>query len=244
MPHDSTELAARFEKPLLAAAVLTIPVTIVQLLPPADPWRTIADVLNWVIWLAFLAEAVVMLVVVPSRRRWVGSHPLEIAIIIFTPPFVTSVVQSVRVLRLLRLARLLRLQPLVQRLFTAEGLGYAALLAVLVLLGGGAAFASAEGVSLGNGLYWAVATMTTSGSGNVVAHTPEAKGVGVVLVLVGVGFAPLLIGAVARQFVSAATDRELKEVELQEADLLAEVQAIAARLENIQRHLERGKSSG
>ena len=60
-------IADRFERPLLVAAVLTIPVTILQLLPPADPWRTIADVLNWTIWLTFLAEVVLMLAVVPKK---------------------------------------------------------------------------------------------------------------------------------------------------------------------------------
>lgn len=240
----STRLAERFEKPLLVAAVLTIPVTIVQLLPPSDPWRTIADVINWGIWLAFLAEVIAMLAVVPSRWRWIREHPLEIAIVLLTPPFLTSVVQSVRVLRLLRLARLLRLGPLLRTMFSAEGLKYAALLALLTLLGGGAAFASVENVSLGNGLYWALATMTTSGSGDIVAHTTEAKVIGVILVLVGVGFAPLLIGAAAQQFIGLRNADELAQVEVEEADLLAEVRAIAARLEKIEDHLERRRDSG
>ena len=64
MDERSERIADRFERPLLVAAVLTIPVTILQLLPPADPWRTIADVLNWTIWLTFLAEVVLMLAVV------------------------------------------------------------------------------------------------------------------------------------------------------------------------------------
>lgn len=244
MSDRSTNLASRFEKPLLVAAVLTIPVTIVQLLPPSDPWRTIADVLNWGIWLAFLAEVVAMLAVVPARWRWARDHPLEIAIVVLTPPFLSSVVQSVRVLRLLRLARLLRLGPLVRTLFSVEGLKYAALLALLTLLGGGAAFASVENVSLGNGLYWAIATMTTSGSGNIVAHTTEGKILGVILVLVGVGFPPLLIGVAAQQFIAPKDARELAKVEMEEADLVAEVREIAARLEKIQGHLERRFDSG
>ena len=66
MSERGARIAGRFERPLLVAAVLTIPVTILQVLPPADPWRTIADVLNWAIWLAFLAEVLVTLAVVPS----------------------------------------------------------------------------------------------------------------------------------------------------------------------------------
>ena len=57
MDERSERIAKRFDRPLLIAAVLTIPVTILQLLPADDPWLTIADVLNWTIWLLFLAES-------------------------------------------------------------------------------------------------------------------------------------------------------------------------------------------
>src|SRR5947209_5888494 len=87
------QVAKRFERPLLVAAVLTIPVTILQLLPAGDPWRTIADALNWGIWVAFLAEVVVMLRIVPAKTRWLRDHPLEVAIVVLTPPFLTSIVQ-------------------------------------------------------------------------------------------------------------------------------------------------------
>jgi hypothetical protein len=46
MDERSERVAKRFERPLLVAAVLTIPVTILQLLPTGDPWREIADVLE------------------------------------------------------------------------------------------------------------------------------------------------------------------------------------------------------
>ena len=175
MDERSDRIAGRFERPLLVAAVLTIPVAIVQLLPPHDPWRAFADVLSWVIWLAFLAEVVVMLSVVPSTRRWLREHPLEIAIVILTPPLLTSIVQSIRVLRILRLLRLLRLGPLVRLLFTAEGLRYAALLRALTALASGLAFSSVENTSLGNGIYWAIPTMTTVGYGDVIRRHQRAR---------------------------------------------------------------------
>ena len=111
MDEQSERIAKRFERPLIVAAVLTIPVTILQLLPPPDPWLMMADVLNWLIWFAFLAEVVVMLAVVPSRPAWLRGHPIEVAIVLLTCPVLATVIQSVRVLRLVRLLRFLRLAP-------------------------------------------------------------------------------------------------------------------------------------
>jgi hypothetical protein len=87
-------IAEHFETPLLAAAALTIPATILQLLPTPDPWRTIADVVNWVLWLVFVAELVVMLAVVRSKWGWLRGRPLEVAIAGLTPPLLARVVQS------------------------------------------------------------------------------------------------------------------------------------------------------
>jgi hypothetical protein len=65
-----------------------------------------------------------MLWVAPDRWRWVREHPLEVIVVVLTPPFLLPALQPVRLLRLLRL---LRLAPLVHRLFTAQGLRYTAL---------------------------------------------------------------------------------------------------------------------
>ncbi len=98
----SERIAKHFDTPLLLAAVITIPVTILELLTVPEPLRTVAEVLNWLIWVVFLTELVVMLVVVPSKRDWLRRHLVDLAIVALTPPFLASVVQSARVLRLLR----------------------------------------------------------------------------------------------------------------------------------------------
>ena len=233
MDARADRIADRFERPLVVAAVLTIPVTILQLLPPADPWRTIADVLNWVIWLAFLAEVLVMLAVVSSRRRWLREHVVEVAIVVLTPPFLVSVVQSVRLLRLLRLLRLMRLAPLIRALFSGEGLRFAALLTLLTALAGGAAFASVENRPVGDGVYWAITTMTTVGYGDINPSTPEGKVIAITVMLVGIGFAALVIGAIAERF----TNRHVDDVELTDEDLVKHVQEISSRLQVLERVL-------
>lgn len=238
MQPRSDRIAERFERPLLVAAVLTIPVTILQLLPAGDPWRTIADVLNWLIWLAFLAEVVVMLVVVPAKGQWLRAHTIEVAIVVITPPFLTSIVQSARLIRLLRLTRLLRLAPLIRALFSAEGVRYAAMLTALTALAGGAAFASVEKLPVGDGIYWAITTMATVGYGDIHPTTPEGKVIAITVMLVGIGFAALVVGAIADRFIRP----QVHEVEATDDDLLQQIRDLGAQLQRLERTLERRRS--
>jgi voltage-gated potassium channel len=108
MEEHSERMARRFEVPILVAALLVVPVIIIEESSVGEPWDGIASVLNWVIWLAFLAEVVAMLAVVPDRWRWLRQHPLEVIVVVLTPPFLPASLQAIRVLRLLRLVRLLR----------------------------------------------------------------------------------------------------------------------------------------
>jgi voltage-gated potassium channel len=225
----------RFEKPLLIAAVLSIPTTILQFSDVGEPWHTVGDTLNWLIWTAFLAELVAMLVVTPARTGYLLRRPIDLAIVVLTPPFFAGGVQSLRALRLLRLFRLLRLEPLARRVFSMEGVRATASLALLTALAGGAGFAAAEGVSFGNGLYWAVTTMTTVGYSNVAPISTEGKVIAVVVMLVGIGAATLVIGAVAQRFLVGAVE----QVEVAEDDILTQVRDISARLSKLEQALQR-----
>ena len=84
----------RLEIPMLVAALLVIPVVAVEQSSVGEPWRALAGVLNWIIWTAFAVELVTMLAVVPSRWRWLRTHPLEVAIVVLTPPFLPAGLQA------------------------------------------------------------------------------------------------------------------------------------------------------
>jgi len=53
MDDRSARIAKRLELPLLIAAVLTIPTTIVEESHLGHPWSQIATGVNWAIWLMF-----------------------------------------------------------------------------------------------------------------------------------------------------------------------------------------------
>lgn len=228
-----TSAAQRFfEKPLLVAAVLSIPTTILQFAQVSEPLHVLGETLNWLIWLAFLAELVTMVTLSPNPARYLLLNPIDLAIVVLTPPFIGGALQSIRALRLLRVFRLLRLAPLARVVFSLEGVKATAGLALLTATVGGAGFAAEEGISFGNGLYWAITTMTTVG-GNITPKTTEGKIISVIVMLVGIGTATLLIGAVAQRFLAP----DVEHVEETEDDLLAQVREISTQLGKLERTL-------
>ncbi len=81
--------------------------------------------------------------------------------------------------------------------------------------------------------------MTTVGYGDIAPKTSEGKIVAVCVMLIGIGTATLLIGAVAQQFVASKVVDPLEAIESDEQDLLVQVREIATRLDQLQAALER-----
>jgi voltage-gated potassium channel len=241
----SERIARRFEMPVLVAAALVIPVMVIEQSDLGDFWKTTAAILNWLIWLVFLAEFVTLLAVVPRRGEWLRRHPLDLAIVVLTPPFLPASLQSLRVFRLARLLRLLRLAPLARRFFSLEGVHYAGVLALVTAFGGGAAFASAEGrdISTWDGVWWSVSTMTTVGYGDIYPHTNLGRVIAMSLMLVGIGFIAILTAALAERFVASEVREEtaevVEEVEEAEAVVLRELRAVTAQLQELEARVAR-----
>ena len=234
MNPRAERLEARLATPPLIAALLTIPAIAIEQSSAGQPWDTLASVLNWVIWTAFLAEAVLMLRVVDDRWRWVQEHPLEVAIIILTPPFLPAAVQAARVFRLLRLLRLLRLGVLVRRFLSTEGIRDAAVLAAMTVLGGGAAYAAvekAQNLSAWDGVWWAIVTVTTVGYGDTFPQTDAGRIIAIVVMFVGIGFIAVLTAAAAERFlrVQREESRELEGVEQRLDEIVARLDSIERR---------------
>jgi voltage-gated potassium channel len=226
------ELAERrMAWPLLVAAFLTIPAIAIEQSATGGALATVGTALNWTIWLAFLAELVVMLAVVPDRRAWLRAHPLEVAIVVLTPPLLPAGLQAARVFRLLRLLRLLRLAALTRRLLSTEGIRDAAVLALVTVLGGGAAYAAVEKgqhLSAWDGVWWAMTTVTTVGYGDSYPRTDVGRVIALIVMLVGIGFVAVLTAAAAERFMRAhrAEQTELRGVEERLDEILQRLEAI------------------
>jgi voltage-gated potassium channel len=249
----SQRVAKLLEPLVLVAAALTLPAVIIDNSSLGKPWTSVAFVLNWTTWAVFALELVVMLAVVPQRWEWIKKNPLSVVIVVLTPPFLPASLQSVRALRGLRILRLLRLAPVLRQTLSLEGVQYAAFLALMTVLAGGAGFAAVEKHrSTWDGVFWAVTTMTTVGYGDITPQTNAGRVIAIAVMVVGAGFFTLLVGAVAQRFIQvevredvARAEREVEaELGMAEADVLGELRAIRdfmnsldARVEELSRRI-------
>jgi hypothetical protein len=109
-----------FEPVLFVLALLVVPVVLVEESDAPRSVRDAAAVANWVIWIGFAAELLLIAAVARDLRSALRAHWLELAIVVVTPPFLPRVLGTLRLARLVRLLRLVRLGLLGGRAVRAE----------------------------------------------------------------------------------------------------------------------------
>lgn len=190
---------------------------------------------NWVVWLLFLAEVVTMLAVVPRRRAWLRGHLLDVAIVVLTPPVLPASMQAARLFRLFRLLRLARAFVAMRRLFTPEGVRYAAITTGFLVLTAGGAFAAIEKKSPRSPalrLGWHLLGDLHRHDRRLRRHLPATDAgrvIAAAVMLTGIGFVAVVTGAVAERFLSAS-----RQAQREERHLADEVAELRARLEQLE----------
>lgn len=221
----------------MAAALLVIPVVVLDETAHGGMLALVAAVLNWAIWLAFAAELVVLFARASNRGAWLWNNPLTVAIVVLTPPFLPGALQVLRIARVSRLLRVLRLLRLARTarsinvLTSSQALAWAGLLTGLVVLAGGTAFVEvehAQHLSLNDGIWWALTTVTTVGYGDIVPRTGLGRIIAGVVMLSGIGFVALLTAAAAHRFIATS-----EEVESVEASILREVRELRRQIDSL-----------
>lgn len=234
MDERSRAWEARFEWPMVIAALLVIPVLVIEESNFGQPLDTIGQVLNYGTWLAFVVEAVVMVRVTPKPWEWIKRHPIDVAVIFLSPPFIPSSLAAARLFRLLRVLRLLRIFS-ASRLLSLDGIRYAAFLAAFLVLIGGVSYSAVEkgqDLSAWDGIWWAVTTVTTVGYGDSFPVTDVGRVIAMVVMLVGIGFVALLTAFVADRFIRQDAAPEVDRIE---DEVLLELRRISDRLDSLER---------
>jgi voltage-gated potassium channel len=237
-----TQAALRAERaaewlrvPLIFAAVLAIPTIVVQESGIGGLWEIIARIVDWSIWAIFAANLAIMLSIVPNRRRWLINNPMDVLIVVLTPPFLPATLKLARVLPLVRLAWLMVVAHRLHSVFSLQGLRYAALIVFTVVAGGGVVFVAVEPdqhLSIWDGLWWAAETVTTVAYGDIYPTTALGRIVATVVMTAGVGFVALLTGALAQRFLYGASPEPVP------AEAMRKLEDLSSRITELQKALE------
>ena len=222
--------AAAVDTPLMVLTILWLPILIIPLIKPVH--GTTAETfafIDYTIWALFAVEYLVKLYLAPSRKKYFRSHILDL-IIVAVPFF-----RPARAGRLINLTRLGRIGVIMadgiahaRDVFTHKGLHFVLLTATVMV------FASAGLVTIversapnatihnyGQGLWWAIVTVTTVGYGDKYPVTGFGQGVAVVMMIVGIGLIGVLTATVASYFVGQDLDRAQSERDVIQTELAA-----------------------
>jgi voltage-gated potassium channel len=227
--------AQAVDTPMLVLTILWLPVLIVPLTTTVHgAVATSFDTVDYTVWALFALEYIIKFWLAPHRGHYFKTHLLDLLIV--AVPFF----RPLRMGRLIRLLRLTRVGVVFteslrrgRSILTHNGFHFVVLAAtVLVFVCAGlVTFAerNTRGANIhdfGQGLWWAIVTVTTVGYGDRYPVTAFGQGVAVLLMLTGIGLIGTLTATVASYFVqekSNVTDERLERIEAMLAQLVGRV---------------------
>lgn len=246
-------LEPRIDLVATAGAIAVIPLVFVEQSASDPGVLGVAAGVNWLIWIVFLADALAKgFVHGPSwlRTRWAW---LEIAVVVLSFPLLGEMLASLRLARLARFGRLVRATRIVRlavvglrlvqgmkRILDPRALPFVSLSVLLIVALGAATeylvdFGPHQSKGFGDSLWWAVATVTTVGYGDVAPATTAGRLVAVAVMIIGIAFTSLLTAQIAAYLVREEATPEAVELKR----LQQQVDAIAEAVERIERRLGR-----
>jgi voltage-gated potassium channel len=169
--------------------------------------KILIEAVQWICWLAFAVDLVYGIWTADNKKNYLKRHPLEIASVLL--PF----------LRPLRLMRVISFGGLaIQKVAVGRQI---AITFKVVLTSTFIAYISAVQITIteravegsniknfGDGLWWAITTVTTVGYGDRYPTTTEGRFLAVLLMIMGISLVGVITASVAAWFVKLSADEK------------------------------------
>lgn len=199
----------------------------------------VGRIADWMVWLIFVFETVLLTRLVKKKSRYLRNNWMNVLIIVGSVPLIwhyTPLAGLLRSLRLLLVVFLLtRLSKNIRAILGSHQLGSTLAVAFFTMAFSGIIITRLD-PSMGNvwdGMWWAWATMSTVGYGDVVPHNASARLFGALLILFGVVLVSLLTANISAYLIGDA----VKKVESEEQDAEVLLRDIVKRLERIEKKI-------
>ncbi|ANZ57416.1 ion transporter [Fructilactobacillus lindneri] len=164
------------------------------------------------IWIIFIFDYFGGLILAQNKKLFIKHHIFDLLAIIPVNSFfmIFKTFRFTRVFRLAKLTKLSRLLRLVgvtgklkdrvTKFLKTNGFIYLAIICGIILIISAGIYSLSENISFSKALWWAMATTTTVGYGDISHTTTIGKLVAVVLMLVGIGFVGMLTSTITSFF--------------------------------------------
>jgi voltage-gated potassium channel len=168
--------------------------------PIPSSTQTLLNMVQWVSWIAFAIDLIYGLSNAKNKKKYLMQHPLEIAAVLL--PFL----RPLRLMRVISFGGLAIQKVAIGRQFAITVKVFLASIFV--------AYISAVQITIterdidgsniknfGDGLWWAITTVTTVGYGDRYPTTTEGRCLAVVLMIMGISLMGVITASVAAWFV-------------------------------------------
>jgi len=167
--------------------------------------QRILDYVQWISWIAFAIDLLFGLITADKKLKFLTHHPLEVITVLL--PFL----RPLRLLRVISFGTLVIQKVAVGRQFAITLKVFLASI-LLAYIGAVQITITERGVegsnikNFGDGLWWAVTTVTTVGYGDRFPTTSTGRVLAVCLMLVGISLMGVITASVAAWFVKMSQD--------------------------------------
>jgi len=163
------------------------------------------DYVQWISWVAFAVDLLVGLILADKKMKFLLHHPLEVITVLL--PFL----RPLRLLRVISFGTLVIQKAAVGRQFaiTLKVFLASILMAYIAAVQITITERGVDGSNIknfGDGLWWAVTTVTTVGYGDRFPTTSTGRVLAVCLMLVGISLMGVITASVAAWFVKMSKD--------------------------------------
>ncbi|MCB1827285.1 MAG: two pore domain potassium channel family protein [Coxiellaceae bacterium] len=202
-------------------------------------WR----VFNWAVWLFFLTQFISLFTLILKRGRFVRENWLLIVIILLGLPFVMNYNSAMELIKPLRpLLAIILMVPAIGFLlrFFVDGKLLTSIFGAIVIVVFFGVLVAGVDPSIKNaadGVWWALATVSTVGYGDVVPVTFLGRAIGAVLVILGLG----IFVVITANFLALILKEEVKGVKREEREveeILTELRSLKASQQKMHQEMD------
>jgi voltage-gated potassium channel len=177
--------------------------------PVPSSTQALLNIVQWVSWIAFATDLIYGLSNAKNKRKYLKKHPLEIAAVLL--PFL----RPLRLMRVISFGGLAIQKVAIGRQFAITIKVFLASIFVAYISAVQITITerAVEGSNIknfGDGLWWAITTVTTVGYGDRYPTTTEGRFIAVTLMIMGISLMGVITASVAAWFVKMGQEDSKK----------------------------------